>query len=194
MKLACKDPLKTRELILTTALQLFTERGYFATSIHDLRRTSGLSIGSIYHHFDSKESIARAIYDDLFGRMTDVIRNAVELQPTSKAKSLSIVAALFALVNKDPETLQFILHARHREFLPEAPPICSTQPFELMINVIEEGILNGEIRPMDPIVASAVVFGGAIRLIHLALDGVLTKPIDSYLEGLFETAWRGVAT
>lgn len=188
-----KDPLKTRKLILSTALRLFTERGYFATSTHDLKRASGLSVGSIYHHFDSKESLARAIYEDLFTRMTTVIEDAVASESTSKGKSWAVVGALFTLAVKDPETLQFILNARHREFLPEAPPICSTKPFELMRSIMEYGIANGEIREMDPLVASAVIFGGAIRLIHLALDGLLPMSIELYLDSFMDAAWLGVA-
>lgn len=193
MNPASKDPLKTRELILSTALRLFTERGYFATSTHDLKRASGLSVGSIYHHFDSKESLARAIYEDLFTRMTAVIEDAVASESTSKGRCRAVVGALFALAVKDPETLQFVLNARHREFLPEAPPICSTKPFELMRNIMECGIANGEIRDMDPLVAGAVIFGGAIRLVHLALDGMLPRSIESYLDSFMDAAWLGVA-
>ena len=67
---------QTRELILATALRLFVERGFFATSVHDIRRAAGLSIGSIYHHFPSKEAVARALYDDLVARMAGLVESA----------------------------------------------------------------------------------------------------------------------
>ena len=38
--------------MLRTALQLFTEQGYFNTSVHDIARTAKVSIGSIYHYFN----------------------------------------------------------------------------------------------------------------------------------------------
>lgn len=189
---ASKEPQKTRDLILSTALLLFTERGYFATSVHDIRRTAGLSIGSIYHHFESKESIARAIYDDLLSRITGVAEEAAASATTTKGKCRAIIAALFAFSETDPLAMHFVLHARHREFLPEALPICSTRPFEMMKEIIADGIASGEVRHLDPIVASAVVFGGAIRLLHLALDGVLSRPTASYLEEIAEAGWRGV--
>ncbi len=189
---APKGPQKTRDLILSTALLLFTERGYFATSVHDIRRSADLSIGSIYHHFDSKESIARAIYDNLLSRITCVFQEAAETATTTRGKCRAIIAALFALAESDPLTMHFVLHARHREFLPEALPICSTRPFEMMREIIVDGIASGEVRQLDPVVASAVVFGGAIRLIHLALDGVLPRHITTYLEETFEAGWRGI--
>lgn len=193
MSIKGKDPQKTRELILATALELFTERGYFATSVHDIRRASGLSTGSLYHHFESKEAIARAIYTDLLCRMTAVVEEAAASRQTVKERCRAIVASLFALSETDPMTARFVLHARHREFLPEAPPICSTRPFEIMRQLIEDGIEQGEIRVLDPIVASAVMFGGAIRLLHLGLDGVLPKPIADYLDEVVEAGWRGVS-
>jgi AcrR family transcriptional regulator len=190
---APKEPQKTRKLILDTALQLFAERGYFATSIHVIRRSADLSTGSIYHHFGSKESIARAIYDDLLSRMTTVVEEAAATTTTTRGKCRAIIAAFFALSESAPLTVHFVLHARHREFLPDALPICSTRPFEMMKEIIVDGIAVGEVRPLDPIVASAVVFGGAIRLLHLALDGVLARPIATYLEETVEAGWRGIA-
>lgn len=190
---APKEPQKTRDLILFTALQLFSERGYFATSVHDIRRSANLSIGSIYHHFDSKESIARAIYDDQLSRMTTVVEEAAATATNTRGKCRAIIASLFALSETDPLMVHFVLHARHREFLPEALPICSTRPFEMMKEIVVDGIASGEVRQLDAVVASAVVFGGAIRLLHLALDGVLSRPIAAYLEEIAESGWRGIA-
>lgn len=99
---APKEPQKTRDLILSTALRLFSERGYFATSVHDIRRSANLSIGSIYHHFDSKESIARAIYDDLISRMTTVVEEAAATATNTKGKCRAIIASLFACRRQVP--------------------------------------------------------------------------------------------
>lgn len=53
-----------REVILHAALAEFNARGYAATSIQDIRHRSGASVGSIYHHFDTKEQIAATLYVD----------------------------------------------------------------------------------------------------------------------------------
>ena len=55
----------TRELLVATARQLFTERGYAATSIEDIVQSAGVAKGSLYHHFDGKEAIFRAVYDSV---------------------------------------------------------------------------------------------------------------------------------
>ena len=99
---APKEPQKTRELILTTALQLFAKHGYFATSVQDIRRSAGISIGSIYHHFDSKESIARALYDDLLSRMTSVAQDAADMHTAIRDKCRAISVQVFLPENGKP--------------------------------------------------------------------------------------------
>ncbi|MHB8058540.1 MAG: TetR/AcrR family transcriptional regulator [Desulfuromonadaceae bacterium] len=189
-----KDSEYTRELILSTALRLFVERGYFATSVHDIRRAAGLSTGSIYHHFESKEALARALYDDLVKRMAEMVELSAASCQSAHDKGKAIAIALCSAAEESPELVHFILHARHREFLPEAPPICSTRPFELMKQVASDGITSGELRQMDTIVAGVALFGGVIRLLHLSLDGVLDKPLAGYLDDVWEAGWRGVSS
>lgn len=47
-----------RATILKAALGCFIGQGVEATTIDDIRRASGSSIGSLYHHFGNKEGIA----------------------------------------------------------------------------------------------------------------------------------------
>lgn len=53
----------TRRQILDTALELFRERGFEETTIRDIAGRAGLSLGSAYYYFKSKEAIVGAYYD-----------------------------------------------------------------------------------------------------------------------------------
>ncbi len=64
----------TRVQVLDAALSLFTDKGYFNTSVHEIGRVAGVSIGSIYHHFGDKEGLARSLYMMLTSRMQQLIR------------------------------------------------------------------------------------------------------------------------
>src|SRR5688572_239366 len=54
---------ETRRKILDAALDLFRERGFEATTIRDVAARAGLSLGSAYYYFTSKEAIVGAYYD-----------------------------------------------------------------------------------------------------------------------------------
>lgn len=182
-----------RQRVLETALKRFTSEGYFNTSINDLVKASGVSIGSIYHHFDDKESIAKALYDELVTRMTSTLEGIVAQHPSTEAVCKAIIAWSFQLTEEEPDTMSFILYAKHREFLPKEPPICSTRPFEIMRDVVQHGIERGEIRAMDPLVAASILFGGALRLIQLRLDGLVTTPLPEILDATCSASWRAIA-
>jgi AcrR family transcriptional regulator len=53
---------RTRERILETALALFADRGYEATTMRDVARETGASLGLAYRYFASKEEFALALY------------------------------------------------------------------------------------------------------------------------------------
>jgi AcrR family transcriptional regulator len=51
-----------RDDILAAALTLFVERGFDGTSVPAVARAAGLAAGSIYRHFDSKETLVNELY------------------------------------------------------------------------------------------------------------------------------------
>ena len=107
----------TRTLVLDAALKLFTDRGYFATSVHDISRTAGVSVGSIYHHFGDKEGLARALYTTLTARMLQLIDEIERQMDSSHDRARELVTRLFVLTETQPQAMAFMLYARHREFL-----------------------------------------------------------------------------
>jgi AcrR family transcriptional regulator len=53
----------TREQLVTEATRLFAERGFEATSVEAVLDAAGVSRGSLYHHFKSKEALFEAVLD-----------------------------------------------------------------------------------------------------------------------------------
>lgn len=51
-----------KESVLAAALGCFSDLGIKETTIHHIQQRAGSSIGSIYHHFGSKEGIAEALF------------------------------------------------------------------------------------------------------------------------------------
>ncbi len=183
----------TQDRVLDAALALFTDKGYFNTSVHDIGRAARVSIGSIYHHFGDKTGVARALYTALTARMEARIA-AIERQMDScHDQARALVAQLFEMTESEPRTMRFVLYARHQEFLPDEPPVCSSRPFVMTREMVRRGMANGEIRGMDPLVASTCLFGGPIRMVTARLDGLLPRPLPDYLDGVWTCAWRAVA-
>lgn len=54
----------TRERILDAALDLMAEQGTAATSMRQLAKSLGLNVAAIYHYFESKEALLRAVIEE----------------------------------------------------------------------------------------------------------------------------------
>lgn len=182
-----------RNKVLETALELFSERGYFNTSIHDIRRAAGVSTGAIYHHFQNKEALAQSLYESLLQQMDQAIDNACMGKSGCLPRCRAIIERLFQLTMDEPKTMQFVLMAKHREYLTDEAPICSSSPFKKMKQVVTEGMESGEVRQMEPWVAASAMYGGALRMMNLQLDVGLDRPLPDYLDEVMDCAWRAIA-
>jgi TetR/AcrR family transcriptional regulator, transcriptional repressor for nem operon len=60
---------KSRDALLMAAMQLFWERGYAETGMNDVVARSGVSAGSMYHFFKSKEELLLGVLDRLAGML-----------------------------------------------------------------------------------------------------------------------------
>jgi AcrR family transcriptional regulator len=57
-----------RRRLYETAVSLIGERGYEATTLRDVARRAGVSVGLLYRYFPSKRSVVLALYDQLSER------------------------------------------------------------------------------------------------------------------------------
>ena len=186
----CPEPLDCR--ILTAALDLFVENGYHNVSIHEIQKRANVSIGSIYNHFGGKEGVARALYKHLLNEMDELVDRIASDIESPAAQCREIICRLFEHTETHRNILAFIFHAKHTEFLPDEPLICDAEPFVKIRQIVSRGMACGEFRRMDDQVATATLFGGAIRMIQLRLDGIIERPLPEFLDEVIDAAWSGL--
>ena len=187
-------PAEARDRVLATALKLFTRKGYFSTSMRDITRESAVSTGSVYHYFRDKEGVAAALYQSIIDRMGIELQQIIDTHESAHDRCYAVISLLFRITEEEPETMMYMLYTKHREFLPDERPVCSSRPFEIMRSMVEYGMERGEIERRDVLVASTCLYGGAIRMITSSLDGIVNKPLSTYLDDIWACSWRAVAS
>ncbi|MFL6081827.1 MAG: TetR/AcrR family transcriptional regulator [Mycobacterium sp.] len=75
----------TREILLTSAEQLFIERGYAQVSVSDICGAAGFTRGAFYSNFTDKDDITSALFDQHAKNRLDQLRALLKEPPTHSA-------------------------------------------------------------------------------------------------------------
>ena len=59
--------------------------------------------------------------------------------------------------------------------------------------MVRRGMERGEIVNGDLMIVSSSLFGGPIRMVTSELDGILDRPVSTYLDEAWRLSWRAVA-
>jgi len=78
----------TRDRLVSTARDLFAERGYEGTSIEAVLAAAGVKRGSLYHHFPGKEALFDAVLDGLLRDIADSTEAAARAAGPDPAANL----------------------------------------------------------------------------------------------------------
>jgi AcrR family transcriptional regulator len=109
----------SHQAVLQAAYQLFLENGYHATSIRDISRRSGLTIGGVYTHFADKSEIFRAVLDEYhpFWKILPTLEAAQG--ETVEALAYDMATRMVAVLGRQREAFNLIFievvefHGRH---------------------------------------------------------------------------------
>ncbi len=190
-----KKSVKTK--IFEYCIENFSRIGYNNVGVRNISEGTGLSIGAIYYYFPSKEKIARFLYDTATELILENIKKSVGEARGDEEVIKSIIVELFRLTEESPRLMEYALYVKHKDFLPDVLPVCSSKPFEYIKSFMRKKIEEGVFEDMDIVVASALVMGPIIRIVQLRLDNLLKDDIRKYavpiFEGIIKSTFKKVA-
>lgn len=138
---------QTRDLVLDTALRLFSEHGYLGVRVEDIAKESGVSRATFYKHFAEREQVLAELFQRLLGSEDA----AAPAQPTTtdsvEQQLTEVVEAAVERMLEQEQLAKFVysLPVRHSALLRPgvrtAPPV-----FERVTHLIEQGVAQGEFR------------------------------------------------
>ena len=85
-----------REQLLTCAARLFRKLGYATVSLRHVAAEAGVTTGSLYHHFGSKDELVRALLEQAYRQILDDVQGALEAACSDSHPRVVLKAALLA--------------------------------------------------------------------------------------------------
>ncbi|EFC80553.1 TetR/AcrR family transcriptional regulator [Parafrankia sp. EUN1f] len=99
---------ETVERLLTAALDVFASRGAGGFTVTAVTSASGVSLGSLYHHFGTFDGLAAALYERCMMRLLDRLVPAVEQADSAAAGIRAAVTGYLGFVHDEPAAARVI--------------------------------------------------------------------------------------
>jgi AcrR family transcriptional regulator len=110
--------MMTRQSILTAAAQIFSQKGYHATSMNDIAEAVNLQKASLYYHVHSKQEILLLLLDEALDLVSSRL-NFVLAQPIPTEEKLRLAMQVYLSTLTEQRDLAAVLLQEHRSLAPE---------------------------------------------------------------------------
>jgi AcrR family transcriptional regulator len=187
---------ETRDALIAAARELFGQRGFAAVGTEEIARKARMTRGALYHHFESKEDLFRAVYEAVERDLVEQIA-ATALAAADPVEALRAGAHAFLDACEDP--------AVRRIALIDAPSVLGWEQWReigmqyglglvqaMLEAAMEAGIIERQpVRPLAHLLLGSIDEAG--MLVARADDGGRTKrevaaAIERYLDALLSPA------
>lgn len=135
--------------LLRIAARLFAEKGFPQTTVRDIADAAGILSGSLYHHFDSKESMVDEILSsfqaELFGAYDEILRSDAD----ARTKLERAVAVSFEAIDQHrDEVAIFQNDAAHLGTFERFAYLAerNAQSREVWLTLLHDGVRTGALR------------------------------------------------
>lgn len=166
---------ETRAQILSAAAQCFAQNGYDATGIAEICQRAGVSKGAFYYHFASKQALFLDLLNVWMAELElllETVATGSKTVPERLLKMAQMTHVIFQSENAQiPMFLEFWTQATRDESVRQATiaPYRKYQAF--FAELIQQGIKEGTLEPIDPDAGAQVIISLASGLLlHGLLD------------------------
>jgi len=91
LKKARQAPSSTKARILATAEEVFATKGFAGASTREIASKANVNISSLHYHWESKETLYFAVFQNIYDRILDVVRRSIPAQIDSTTAGRTVV-------------------------------------------------------------------------------------------------------
>ena len=183
-----------KDRVMTAALERFTQVGIERTNIGDILKDADCSVGSLYHHFGSKEGIAEALFIDGLRRFNEALLGNLLIHEEAEAGVKAIVTYCCNWVTEQPQLAAYML-SREIKLSDEAKQELrglDTRFREKLTTWFAPHIESGELKNLHFNLYVPLISGPTLEYSRMWLSGRYNRSPDTVSKAMAEAAWQSV--
>ena len=188
---------KRKEQIMQGALELFSLKGFYNTTIPDIAKALKMSVGNMYNYFKSKDILAKEIIKYISAYLGEKLKEINEQDISTKEKTKQIVKIYFETANVRPEMIDYFLriYLSNREVFQNGCEgmICVNEFVTEIMIYFEEGVKCGDLRDQDFFSAFGLFMGYLGGMVFLKGEKILPKDLDDYVDEISFNIYRALS-
>ncbi len=185
-----------REAILSAAERIFSQHGYHAASISDVIDAAGISRGTFYIYFDSKDALFLQLIERFIGLMTDALVVVDPKKPEPARRILENVQRVVDVAFDHPDLTMMVL--RESRGLNADVDAKLDRLYGFLREMVEGALVNGAKsgltrRVNEAVVATALIGAFKEAFLHqLVTERTRSPDRQTLASSLFEFGIRGL--
>jgi TetR/AcrR family transcriptional regulator, repressor of fatR-cypB operon len=177
-------------------LKLFSQKGFYNTTIPDIAKAMSMSVGNMYNYFSSKEELAKFAIKYSTNILAEELKQINNLDISSKEKIYHFVEKYLENVQKSPEVIEYFLrvYLSNREVFKQGCEgfLCVGEFVTEVMILLEEGASKKEFREQEFFPAFAMIMGCLGGFAFLSGEKVLDKELLFYSDAVAENIYRAL--
>lgn len=185
-----------KNTIIENALKLFSQKGFYNTTIPDIAKAMSMSVGNMYNYFKSKEELAKYAIKYSTNILADELKEINHMDISSKEKIFVFTRRYLENVQKSPEVIEYFLrvYLSNREVFAQGCEgfLCVSEFVTEVMILLDEGASSKEFRQQEFFPAFAVIMGALGGFAFLSGEKVLDKNITEYSDAVADNIYRAL--
>lgn len=173
-------PGSTKARIERNALKLFAAQGVDGVSIKEIAQACGISDGAMYRHFESKDALARTLFQAIHARLLGVLEARIKPGDSLEAAVRALVGAYCELAETDPAAFAYHLTARNTVLARAGDG--GADPSALLAARLKAAMDAGDVPQADPELTSAMALGVVLQAAEYRLYGRIRTPLTDHVD------------
>ena len=159
-----------REAILSAALGLFVERGFWGTAVPEIAERAGVGAGTIYRYFESKEALVNAIYRQEKMRFSSSVLENFPANVNTREQFRTIWMRMAAFATANPSAFIFLELHHHASYLDDQSRSVEQRMLEVITAVVNAAQQRRELKSGSAQLLMGMVMGAFVGVIRSCLD------------------------
>jgi TetR/AcrR family transcriptional regulator len=167
-----------RQRVLERAKSAFARHGFGGTNVNLIAQEAGISVGSLYQYFRSKEDIFLALIEHSHGILTTIIEGIFERETAFFPRVEAILKAAVTASRTDPELLNLYIACTTEELAPLAARLSGRiedVAVALYRRMVVQGRERGEIRSDADEAATAFCLDNLFMMVQFSYGSAYYK-------------------